>query len=45
MLYWCRGCQQHHDLHQEMQTVNMPIDPHPAAQAYLAGLPWNRNVS
>ena len=45
MLYWCRGCQQHLDPHQEVQTDDTPMDPHPAAQAYLAGLPWNRDAS
>ncbi|MBT7428505.1 MAG: hypothetical protein HN783_01700, partial [Ilumatobacter sp.] len=44
-LYWCRGCQQHLDPHQEVQTDDTPMDPHPAAQAYLAGLPWNRDAS
>ncbi len=45
MLYWCRGCQQHLDPHHRMKADDTPMDPHPAAQAYLAGLPWNRDVS
>lgn len=44
VLYWCRGCQQHHDPRQATRTDDTPMDPHPAAQAYLAGLPWNRDV-
>ena len=43
-LYWCRGCQQHLDPKQERRTDDTPMDPHPAAQAYLAGLPWNRDA-
>lgn len=44
MLYWCRSCQHHLDP-QPRSTPNdeTPMDPHPAAQAYLAGLPWNRD--
>ncbi len=45
MLYWCRGCQQHLDPQQALATDHTPMDPHPAAQAYIAGLPWNRDVS
>jgi endonuclease-8 len=44
MLYWCRGCQQHLDPHHTVTTDDTPMDPHPAAQAYLAGLPWNRDA-
>jgi len=49
VLYWCRGCQQHHDPRHEVDADDVgvddtPMDPHPAAQAYLAGLPWNRET-
>ncbi len=44
MLYWCRGCQQHLDPQQTVRTDETPMDPHPAAQAYIAGLPWNRDA-
>jgi endonuclease-8 len=44
VLYWCRGCQQHVDPNQSERSDETPMDPHPAAQAYLAGLPWNRDV-
>ncbi len=43
VLYWCPGCQDHLAPRCEGTTEN-PMDPHPAAQAYLAGLPWNRDV-
>lgn len=42
ILYWCRGCQQHLDPRQTKTTDDTPMDPHPAAQVYLASLPWNR---
>lgn len=45
MLYWCRDCQQYLDpRRQSMPNDDTPMDPHPAAQAYLAGLPWNRDA-
>jgi len=44
VLYWCPGCQQHHDPSRTVLRDDTPMDPHPAAQAYLAGLPWNRDV-
>ncbi len=45
VLYWCRGCQHHLDPHvKNMPSESLPMDPHPAAQAYLAGLPWNRDA-
>ena len=44
VLYWCPGCQQHLDPRQTDRNDATPMDPHPAAQAYLAGLPWNRNA-
>jgi endonuclease-8 len=44
VLYWCRGCQQHLDPNQSERSDETPMDPHPAAQAYLAGLPWNRDA-
>ena len=44
VLYWCRVCQQHLDPSQEARPDDTPMDPHPAAQAYLAGLPWNRDA-
>lgn len=45
ILYWCQGCQQHLDPRHQAASDDTPMDPHPAAQAYLAGLPWNRNAS
>lgn len=43
ILYWCPGCQSHLDPDQPDRSGEIQIDPHPAAQAYLAGLPWNRD--
>jgi len=43
MLYWCPDCQQYLDSRSRPRSNDdTPMDPHPAAQAYLAGLPWNR---
>lgn len=42
ILYWCRGCQNHLSPQQAARSDVTPMDPHPAAQAYLASLPWNR---
>ena len=42
ILYWCRGCQNHLSPQQAAQSDETPMDPHPAAQIYLASLPWNR---
>ena len=42
VLYWCRGCQNHLSPQQSARPDDTPMDPHPAAQAYLASLPWNR---
>lgn len=44
ILYWCPGCQVHLDPKLERSNDDTPMDPHPAAQRYLAGLPWNREV-
>jgi endonuclease-8 len=42
ILYWCRGCQNHLSPLQDVRSDETPMDPHPAAQIYLASLPWNR---
>lgn len=42
VLYWCHGCQHH--LAPVTEATPPAMDPHPAAQAYLAGLPWNRDA-
>jgi endonuclease-8 len=44
ILYWCAGCQVHLDPKLEKSSDDTPMDPHPAAQRYLADLPWNRDV-
>jgi endonuclease-8 len=44
-LYWCPGCQLRLDPRHEPATDDSPIDPHPAAQQFLADLPWNRDAS
>jgi endonuclease VIII len=44
ILYWCPGCQVHLDPKLERSTDDTPMDPHPAAQRWLADLPWNRDV-
>lgn len=44
VLYWCRGCQLHLDPKLERSSDDTPMDPHPAAQRFLADLPWNRDV-
>ena len=44
-LYWCPGCQVHLDPRLSEQPDDTPtMDPHPAAQKFLADLPWNRDV-
>ena len=43
MLYWCPGCQQHLHPRHEASADDTPMDPHPAAQVYMNGLPWNRD--
>jgi endonuclease VIII len=45
ILYWCPGCQTHLDPRLERSSDDTPMDPHPAAQRWLADLPWNRDVS
>ena len=45
ILYWCQGCQQHLSPCRPDSNDDTPMDPHPAAQAYLSGLPWNRDAS
>lgn len=44
ILYWCPGCQTHLDPRLERSRDDTPMDPHPAAQRWLAELPWNRDV-
>jgi endonuclease VIII len=44
ILYWCPGCQVHLDPRLERSVDDTPMDPHPAAQRWLADLPWNRDV-
>jgi endonuclease-8 len=45
ILYWCPGCQTHLDPRVEKSSDDTPMDPHPAAQRWLAELPWNRDAS
>ena len=48
VLYWCPGCQ--FDLDPKLDPQfrsdgdDTPMDPHPAAQRWLADLPWNRDA-
>jgi endonuclease-8 len=44
ILYWCPGCQVHLDPRRMSRGDDTPMDPHPAAQRWLADLPWNRDV-
>ncbi len=52
ILYWCQGCQYHLDPKLDPQfrmaagasADDTPMDPHPAAQQFLADLPWNRDA-
>jgi endonuclease VIII len=44
ILYWCPGCQTHLDPKLERSSDDTPMDPHPAAQRWLADLPWNRDA-
>ena len=44
ILYWCPGCQTHLDPKLERSSDDTPMDPHPAAQRWLAELPWNRDA-
>lgn len=44
-LYWCPGCQTHLDPTAGHDGAAAPVmDPHPAAQKFLADLPWNRDA-
>jgi endonuclease-8 len=48
LLYWCPGCQVHCAPRRAGpptadETEERPMDPHPAAQKYLDGLPWRRD--
>lgn len=43
-IYWCPGCQTHLDPKLEHDRDLTPMDPHPAAQRWIAELPWNRDV-
>ncbi len=46
VLYWCPGCQNHLDPRVARSADDTPVmDPHPAAQRFLADLPWNRGAS
>jgi len=45
VLYWCPGCQTHLDPRPKLSSDDTPMDPHPAAKRWLAGLPWNRDAS
>jgi endonuclease-8 len=45
ILYWCPGCQVHLAPQRTATSDDTPMDPHPAAQEYLRGLPWNRDAS
>lgn len=47
MLFWCPGCQHLLDPSRPVDpTMEIPLpaqmDPHPAARAFIADLPWNR---
>ena len=44
ILYWCPGCQTHLDPKLERSVDDTPMDPHPAAQRWIAELPWNRDA-
>jgi endonuclease-8 len=44
ILYWCPGCQTHLDPKVERSSDDTPMDPHPAAQRWIADLPWNRDA-
>jgi endonuclease-8 len=41
-LYWCPTCQVHLSPSVARSSDDTPMDPHPAAQRFLADLPWNR---
>lgn len=43
-LYWCPGCQTHLDPKLQKSSDDTPMDPHPAAQRWIADLPWNRDA-
>jgi endonuclease-8 len=46
VLYWCPGCQNHLDPRVLRDPDDTPVmDPHPAAQRFLADLPWNRGTA
>jgi endonuclease-8 len=44
ILYWCPGCQTRLDPKLSRSSDDTPMDPHPAAQRWLADLPWNRDA-
>jgi len=44
MLYWCPGCQTRLGPRRNQRLERRAMDPHPAAQKFLADLPWNRDV-
>ncbi len=44
-VYWCPGCQVRSGPRVRPDRPEaISMDPHPAARAYLAGLPWNRDA-
>lgn len=45
-LYWCPECQAHLDPRAALVNDDTPVmDRHPAAQQFLADLPWNRRLA
>lgn len=44
ILYWCPGCQVHLDPRRIERDDTPVMDPHPAAQRFIADLPWNRDA-
>jgi endonuclease-8 len=45
IVYWCPGCQPNVEAPRPRSADDTPMDPHPAAQRWLADLPWNRDAS
>jgi endonuclease-8 len=43
LLYWCTGCQTRFDPRAVRTVRERPMDPHPAAEKFVAGLPWRRD--
>ena len=43
LVYWCAGCQTAHDPEARRPRVReVAMDPHPAAEQFVADLPWRR---